>query len=186
MTTHVLAPGAQAQLDERKSLTASAIFGKDGLSEEYTQCFVWRPDGRELSYMRPGPTKAGVRLEIVGVATDTDAQRVVVSSDILADIESSATDGSDSIAKIRFQWAPNSKAILLASDGQLVWFDVATQRTRKLVSRTRGITDPQVSPDSRWVSFVSGYNVWAADVATGKTRQLTRGGSEVLRKGQLD
>lgn len=48
------------------------------------------------------------------------------------------------------------------------------------------IDDPKFSPDGKWVSFVRGWNLWIANAGTGEVRQLTTGGSEALRKGDLD
>src|SRR5207302_994630 len=46
-------------------------------------------------------------------------------------------------------------------------------------------TWPPVS-DGRWVSFVRGYDLWAVSVTAGQEKQLTHGGREELRNGQLD
>ena len=48
------------------------------------------------------------------------------------------------------------------------------------------MADIKVSPDGRSVSFVRGHNLFAVDVATGKERAITAGGSEEIRKGELD
>ncbi len=57
---------------------------------------------------------------------------------------------------------------------------------KPLVRGTDDLEDPKFSPDSKWVSFVRGSNLWIASVATGETRALTTGGSEEILKGQLD
>ncbi len=44
----------------------------------------------------------------------------------------------------------------------------------------------KISPDGHWISFLREHDVWVANVATGAARQLTRGGSEELRNGELD
>src|SRR6202140_5093745 len=40
--------------------------------------------------------------------------------------------------------------------------------------------------DGRYVSFVRDHNLWLAGVADGKERALTQGGTEEVRKGELD
>ena len=46
--------------------------------------------------------------------------------------------------------------------------------------------DEKISPDGRWVSFVRDYNIWIVSTSGGDARPVTTGGSEALRKGQLD
>src|SRR6202030_3224237 len=43
-----------------------------------------------------------------------------------------------------------------------------------------------ISPDGRTVSFVRGHNLWLVSVADGKERAFTEGGTEEVRKGELD
>jgi dipeptidyl-peptidase-4 len=54
------------------------------------------------------------------------------------------------------------------------------------VSGKQDIADAKISPDGRYVSFVRDHNVWLVEVAGGKERAFTRGGTEEIRKGELD
>src|SRR5262249_9775557 len=42
------------------------------------------------------------------------------------------------------------------------------------------------SPDGKYASFVRDHNLWLVSVADGKQRALTKGGTEEIRKGELD
>src|SRR5262249_9072428 len=66
------------------------------------------------------------------------------------------------------------------------WFDLQTQNSRVLVSGKKPIADPKISPDGRYVSFVRDHNLWLVNVADAKVRALTKGGTEEIRKGELD
>jgi dipeptidyl-peptidase 4 len=46
--------------------------------------------------------------------------------------------------------------------------------------------DPKISPDGRWISFVREHNVWIVGLADGSERAVTQGGTEEVRKGELD
>src|SRR5437879_3968261 len=48
------------------------------------------------------------------------------------------------------------------------------------------IDDAKISPDGRWVSFLRDHDLWVVSAGGGEPRQLTRGGSEELRNGELD
>jgi dipeptidyl-peptidase 4 len=57
---------------------------------------------------------------------------------------------------------------------------------RTLVSGKATLADPKISPDGRHVSFVRDHNLWLVGVADGKERPVTQGGTEEIRKGELD
>jgi len=42
------------------------------------------------------------------------------------------------------------------------------------------------SPDGKFVSFIRSHNLWAVSTADGKEHALTLGGTEDIRKGELD
>jgi dipeptidyl-peptidase 4 len=61
-----------------------------------------------------------------------------------------------------------------------------SQTARKLISGKEDIADPKVSPDCRYVSFVRDHNLWLVSVADAKVGAFTIGGTEEIRKGELD
>ncbi|HLZ90651.1 MAG TPA: S9 family peptidase [Candidatus Acidoferrum sp.] len=89
-------------------------------------------------------------------------------------------------APARYQWAPSGAALLFQGPTSLAWFDLKTQSSRTLASAGEAIADPKISPDGRYVSFVRNHNLWLVSVADGKEQALTEGGTEEVRKGELD
>jgi len=55
-----------------------------------------------------------------------------------------------------------------------------------LLSGKDAIVDVKFSPDGRNVSYVSQHNIHVITLSDGKTRAITSGGSEEIRKGELD
>ena len=55
-----------------------------------------------------------------------------------------------------------------------------------LVSGKEDLSDTKISPDGKYVSFVREHNLWLVSTADGKERALTAGGTEEVRKGELD
>src|SRR4029077_17714682 len=43
-----------------------------------------------------------------------------------------------------------------------------------------------ISPDGNFVSFVRDHNLWLVSLADGRERAVTQGGTEEIRKGELD
>ncbi|HVB85607.1 MAG TPA: S9 family peptidase, partial [Candidatus Dormibacteraeota bacterium] len=108
--------------------------------------------------------------------------------------------GLGRVEAARYLWSPLGNALLLIGTDKLVLLDLETMTPRTLVAPNGNATadpatadigsaeidDPKFSPDGKWVSFVRGWNLWIANVATGQLHQLTTGGSEALRNGDLD
>lgn len=44
----------------------------------------------------------------------------------------------------------------------------------------------KISPDEKWVAYVSGHNIYAEEIKTGKSIQLTKDGSKYLINGTFD
>jgi dipeptidyl-peptidase-4 len=182
---------AQAQV-ARKKLTVEAIYGEPSLSGELTSGLEWKPDGTQLSYFQTSGSGAKATTELWGLDTTAGERRRLIPAESLlaaqpqepAAEEKSVTKGRRAFAPS--QWSPDGSGLLFAGSRELVWFDLKTQEPRKLVSGKQLISDAKISPDGRWVSFVRDYNLWLVNRATMATRQLTRGGSEQIRKGQFD
>ena len=55
-----------------------------------------------------------------------------------------------------------------------------------LINSKDELSDVKISPDSKFVSFVRDHNLFLVTTADGKERAFTTGGTENLRKGELD
>src|SRR5260370_22986399 len=89
-------------------------------------------------------------------------------------------------AASQYQWAPDGMGILFQGPTALAWLDMKSRTGHTLVSGKATLADPKVSPDGRYVSFVRDHNLWLVNLADGKERRVTQGGTEEIRKGELD
>ncbi|HZE88967.1 MAG TPA: S41 family peptidase, partial [Verrucomicrobiae bacterium] len=96
----------------------------------------WSPDGKWIAYV----SDQSGRDEIWVASEDGGGARKL-------------TDGDTE--KSALTWAPDSKSLVYASsDHKLYVLDVAEGRSREAASsETAAIQSPEVSPDSRWISF---------------------------------
>jgi Tol biopolymer transport system component len=78
-------------------------------------------------------------------------------------------------------WAPNGSAVVFMSDGrdgnmEVYRADVATGQVTRLTDSAAIDGLPAVSPDSRWVAFVSnrdgGWKIWAVPLTGGAAQPL--------------
>ena len=75
---------------------------------------------------------------------------------------------------------------MFVGPNSLSWFDLKTQAARTLLQGKEAIADVKISPDGNLVSFVREHNLFVVNVADGKERAVTHGGTEEVRKGELD
>jgi dipeptidyl-peptidase-4 len=193
-----------------KPLTVQRIFSAPSLSGQLARSVAWTPDGQHVTFLEakpaPPPTPSnipkqyepktapkpgpGADLWIMDVASGQ--RRILVSADRLQSMlpaDSSAPTQATGLgrhAPADYQWAPDGQALLFQGPTALVWFDVKSQTPRTLVSSKDALADIKISPDQKFVSFVRNHNLWLVNIANGRERALTTGGTEEVRRGELD
>jgi len=191
----VLSPSSAAQQAAAapgKAITVERIYSQPSLSGRLTRGLVWTPDGKALSYFETKGSGKEARTELWVMDAANGERRLLVASDKLESIlpvdtsRPTQATGLGRRAPSQYQWAPDGAGILFQGPTALAWLDVKSQTTRTLVSGKATLVDPKISPDGRNVSFVRDHNVWLVNLADGKERAVTQGGTEEIRKGELD
>lgn len=175
-----------------KALTVERIFAQPSLGGRPSHGLSWSPDGNQLGFLETQGYGKGAKTELWVMEAATGARRMLLSSEQLAAVlpappekESQAT-GLGRHAPAEYWWAPDGRALLFVGPTSLAWYELARGTSRALLNGSEPIADVKLSPDGRTVSFVRKHNLWAISVADGKERALTVGGSERVRKGELD
>jgi len=189
-----LAPFLEAQqpAGASKALTVERIYSQPSLSGRLTRGLAWTPDGKGLSYFETKDFGKDAKTELWVMDVASGERRLLVSADKLESILPAETSrptqatGLGRRAPSQYQWAPDGMGILLQGPKALAWLDLKTQTARTLVSAKAEIADPKISPNGRYVSFVRDHNLWRVSVADGNEAAVTQGGTEKLRKGELD
>jgi dipeptidyl-peptidase 4 len=186
------APAPAAAPVSYKPLTVDRIYSEPSLSGRLTRGIAWAPDSKQLSYFETKGAGKEAKTELWVMDVVTGQRRALLSADKLESVlppdtgKPTQATGLGRHAPAEYQWAPGGVAILFQGGTSLAWFDLKTQVSRTLVSGKESIADPKISPDGRYVSFVRNHNLWLISVADGKERALTQGGTEEIRKGELD
>ena len=191
----VTVPPPKDTESRQHGFSVERIYGTSSLLGHPTTGIVWAPDGKHVSYftdLAGGDAKQGRRKELWEMDAASGEKQLLVGADkfdnaLPAEAQNtSQATGLGRHAPGQYQWAPNGEALLLQGGTALAWFDLKSQTAKALVSGKEAIADPKISPDSKWVSFVRDHNLWLVRVADGKERAFTKGGSEEIRKGELD
>src|SRR5712692_11380977 len=186
------APAAAAATPAYKPLTVDRIYSEPSLNGRLTRGVAWTPDSKQISFFESNATGKAGRTELWAVDVASGQRRVILSAEKLESVlpadseQSTQATGLGRHAPAEYQWAPGGGALLFKGATSLAWFDLKTQASRGLVSGKEKISDPKISPDGKYVSFVRNHNLWLVSVADGKERAFTEGGTEEVRKGELD
>jgi dipeptidyl-peptidase-4 len=173
-------------------LTVDRIYSQPSLSGRLSRGIAWSPDGKTLTFFEPNGTGRDAKNDLVAIDAASGKRSVLVSADKLETAlpkeegKSSQATGLGRRAPSQYQWMPSGEALLLESSTALVWFDLKTQTSHTLVSGKAGLADAKISPDGKYVSFIREHNLWLVGTADGKERAFTLGGTEEVRKGELD
>jgi dipeptidyl-peptidase-4 len=175
----------------KKQFTIEGMFSREE-SEKAPQFLQWSPDGKKLSYVTHGAAGEGEALYYFDPATGKSA--VLVAADRLASLAPPTSGNKDDRQKdnrarygvAAYQWAPNSKAILFDQLGQLWYYDLTTQRGTQITNSDEPSTDPKLSPDGRFISYVRNHNLLLRPVERSAEIALTRDKDENLLNGEVD
>lgn len=183
---------ATAPAAESAQLTVDRIYSAPSLSGHLARSVAWSPDGRRLTFLETKGSGKDAKTDLWAIDSFSGQRSLLISSDRLDAIlpapttNASQATGAGRHAPSQYQWAPNGEALLFEGPDVLAWFDLKTQTGRVLISSKEEMTDVKISPDSQYVSFVRDHNVWLISTAGGQDRAFTTGGTEELRKGELD
>jgi len=173
-------------------LTVDRIYSQPSLSGRLTRGINWSPDSKRLTYLDAQGNGRDAKAELWSLDVTSGERSQLISADKLETIfpappshQSQAT-GAGRHAPSQYQWAPNDEALLFEGPNALAWYDLKTQAGRILVSGKDELGDVKISPDSKYVSFVRDHNLWIVSTADGKEHAVTSGGTEQVRKGELD
>src|SRR5713226_1002225 len=173
-------------------LTVKKIYGQPGLSGKLYRGVQWALDGKTVTFFEVKGTGKDAKTELWALDVASGQRRLLVSAEKLETVlpagktpQTQAT-GLGRHPASQYVWAPNGEQLLFVGPNSLSWFDLKTQAARTLLQGKEAITDVKISPDGNLVSFVREHNLFVVNVADGKERAVTHGGTEEIREGELD
>src|SRR5262249_14461750 len=190
----VVAAFAPSNLTAQSSeeLTVKRIYSQPSLSGRVSRGVQWSPDSQLVSFFETKGQSKESKTELWAMDAVTGEQRMLVSSEKLENIlpaeksQPTQSTGLGRRAASQYFWAPDGNSILFIGTKSLALLDLKTQQARVLLADKGAIADVKFSPDGKSISYVSQHNLHVITVADGKDHVLTNGGTEEVRKGELD
>ncbi len=175
-----------------KPLTIEAIFAPGGLTGRGPEALEWSPDGTKLSYVQRDDKGENGELWYVDAATGK--KDVLVSAAKLASLAPDYNKVKDERERERlmryhvaaYLWSPDSKHLIFDSQGQLWFYDLATNTAVQFTSASDPSGDPKFSPDGNHVAYYRKHNLYVRPINGKEERELTKDNNDNLLNGEVD
>lgn len=175
-----------------EKLTLEAITGSASLSGPSLNNAKISPDGKRVTFLR-GKEEAANQLDLweYNIASDktqllVDSRKLISGEEVLSDEEKARRErqriaGFSGI--IDYQWGSDGNSLLFPLGGELYLYDLARADSKKITSGKGFSTDPKISPQGNYVSFVRERNLWVIDLESSQEIQITHDASDVIANG---
>ncbi len=178
-----------------QKLTIERIYSDPELSGPTINKLKVSPDGERVTYLK-GKEEDFLTLDLWEYHIADQRHRLLVDSrqvlpeETLSDEEKARRERMR-IANsgiIDYFWAPDSKALLFPLGGDIYLYDLEnTERQVRRLTQTEAFeTDPKISPQGRYVSFIRDQNIVIFDLQKNTERQLTTDGGDTIKNGMAD
>ncbi|HWE99505.1 MAG TPA: DPP IV N-terminal domain-containing protein [Caulobacteraceae bacterium] len=175
-----------------RPLTPERVFSSPSLSGPSARGVQLSPDGRWVSWLTPDPANQ-YRLDLWTAPTvGGEAKRLVAGEAVepspaaLSETEKARRERQRVAALsgvLDYQWAESSDRILIPAGGRLYIADAASGAIQPIEAAGTGVVDGRLSPKGRYVSFVRDQNLDLIEIASGKSRAITRDGAGPVSYG---
>lgn len=189
LTSAALALGA-AGTAAAKDLTIEALHDDAGLSGPSLRSATFSPDGSMITVLR-GREDDAQTLDLWAYDVETGEARVLVRSDDLVTEEVELSEEEKNRRErqriyvsgiISYQWDSKGEKILFPLGGDIYLYDLDSGEPLQVTATPDSFeTDPKISPQGNYVSYVRDDELFVYDIASGKERQVTRGAGGTLR-----
>ena len=171
--------------------TIAQIFARPGLTGYHPEQVQWSPDGRYLTYLLRQGTAGRANLYLVNVARGT--RSLLLSSAQLAGAAAPVWTIRNQIKRERisryavksYRWSPKGDAILFLSHRQVYLYALSSRRITQITRQAGGKRNPRLSPDERWVSYLTHGTLHYTAVRGGPIHRVAARRTQVLN-GELD
>lgn len=167
------------------------IFAEPGLTGYSPENLEWSRDGHYLTYFLRDPKTKLADLYLVD--SGTGATRVLMSAKQLASaaVPPSALKNKREEEWITrygvasYHWAEDSRSLYFLSNDQVYLFGIDSPAISQITHEAGGKSYPELSPDGKWIAYVTGGDLHYAPVAGGAAQSISPHVSGILN-GMLD
>ncbi|WP_445426691.1 DPP IV N-terminal domain-containing protein [Alishewanella sp. HL-SH06] len=183
-----------AAMADAKQLELERLFADPVLSGTTPRSLTMAPDGSRVTYLK-GKVEDANRLDLWQYHIKEGKHSVLVNADhlisgaeTLSDEEKARRERLRLFASgiVSYSWSKSSDALLFPLNGDLYYYQLASNKAKKLTNTPEFETDATISPTGRYVAFIREQNLFVQEIATGKETQLTFDGGGDIKNGMAE
>jgi dipeptidyl-peptidase-4 len=183
---------AQDKAADPGLLTLDRIFVSREFAAERFGPARWMSDGASYTTLEPSPETKGGR-DLVLYRAETGRREVLVPAAKLV-----PPGSNEPLAIENYAWSPDGEVLIIFTNSKRVWrqntrgdfwtYDLSTGRLRQLGTgfEPSSLMFAKLSPDGTRAAYVVKNNIYAEDLASGRTIQLTFDGNDDIINGTSD
>jgi len=175
-------------------LSIERLFSDPGLSGKSPVKLKFSPTGERVTYLQ-GKEDDYNRYDLWEYNLKDKTNRMLVDSEslfsgpeTLSDEEKARRERQRIFGKgiLEYKFSKDGSALLFPLNGDLYYYNLDKQQSKKLTNTPEFETDARFSPKGKYVSFIRAQNVYALNIVTGKETQLTTDGGGVIKNGMAE
>ena len=175
-------------------LSLERIFSDPSLAGKAPVKLKFSPDGSRVTYLQ-GKKEDYNRYDLWEYSLKDKTNRLLVDSntifsgpETLSDEEKARRERMRVFGKgiMEYIWSKDGKALLFPLNGDIYYYDLAKQQSRKLTDTPEFETDAKISPKGNYVSYIRAQNLYVQNLATGQEIQLTKDGGGTIKNGMAE
>ena len=179
---------------QAEKLSLERIYSDPSLAGKAPSKLKVSPDGKRATYIQARVDDYN-RFDLWEYNVETGKRAMLVDSQALysgpenlSDEEKARRERQRIFGKgiLEYTWSANGKALLFPLNGDIFYFELGSDKAKKLTNGEGFATDVKFSPKGSFISFVRDQNVYLIDIKSGKTRALTTSGGDTVKFGMAE
>ncbi|MEM9402860.1 MAG: S9 family peptidase [Pseudomonadota bacterium] len=180
---------------QASELTVQRLFEAPSLTGPSPRSLRISPDSSRVTFIRASDTDVQ-RQNLWEFSLEDGQMRLLVDSaelssgpeqlsdEELARRERLRISGSKGI--VSYDFSSDGKLLLFPVAGDLYVYNLAKRKSIRVTNTEQTETDPKLSPNGRFVSFIREQNLFIVDLETNDERQLTTDGGGTIKNGMAE
>lgn len=166
------APVQSSDSISHRNMPLERLFQSPALSGASMKSLAYSPDGKRVTYLK-GKASDANRLDLWQYDLASGQHQLLLDSDNLfqgpenlSDEEKARRERLRLFASgiVSYSWSKDGNAMIFPLNGDLYYFDVVNNKTRKLTDTAEFETDAKISPKGGYVSFIREQEIGRAHV----------------------
>ena len=177
-----------------EQLSIERIYSAPSLNGEQLKAMQISPDGKRVTFLKARKNNIN-RYDLWEYQVDSKSSKILVDSDSIFTATEQLSEEEQARRErqrvygsgiIEYQFSPNSQALLFPLNGDIYYYQLTDQTTKRLTDTSAFETDVKFSPKGNYISFIREQNIYMLNLATLKEQQLTVDGGALIKNGMAE